>query len=186
MSLQIETENLIIRDLREEDAADLLEHIVEPASRKHILFQHSERFYSKQIFESAIAWANYPKQREYYELAVLLKTDNSLIGTCSLYGVIPKSIETSIGWHYKSEYQGNGYATEAAQQLLHIGFEINKVELIFADCFADNFASIRILEKIGMKQNRDFPSIDKLNGYGESKPTLRHQIWRKEWLNPTE
>ena len=48
------------------------------------------------------------------------------------------------------ECRGNGYVTEAARELLHIGFMLNEVSEIYADCFVENRASIRIMEKIGM------------------------------------
>jgi len=133
--------------------------------------------------ENAIAWAKHP-QREHYKLSVTLKTDRTLIGSCTITYVKPESFETPIGWHYGNKYRGNGYATEAARQLLYIGFELNKVNEIRADCFSDNKASIIIMEKIGMSPYWDSSLFNMIRGwsYGESRSTVRHIISRHQWL----
>lgn len=181
MTLHIETERLEIRDFQNKDMTMLLKQKIEPVARPHILFQKSDDVYSRSEIQAAILWANYPKQREYYQLFVTLKSDNSFIGTCSLFEVFPESI-AGMGWHYQSRFAGRGYATEAAEELLYLGFEINRVALIYADCFEDNSASIRIMQKLGMSPDWSLETIKKLNGRGESKPVVRHRILRKEWM----
>lgn len=185
MPLQIETRRLIIRDLEKSDIGRLLEFYTEPVARSGILQQHGDQFYNKYELENAVTWATSPYQRQYYELAVLLKSDQTLIGTCSLYGVYPESLETGLGWHYQSPYWGKGFATEAAREQLYIGFELNRVELIYADCFTDNIASIRIMEKLGMTPKWNSGLAERIDGNGRNKPTVRYQIGRKEWLNQT-
>lgn len=149
MSFQIETERLILRDVQDEDIPILLVQFVEPESLRNILFSQRDKVLNKRILEGAMAWAKAP-QREYYKLSVVLKADQTLIGSGTISGVLPESVKAGIGWHYGHKYRGNGYATEAARELLYIGFGLNKVNEIHADCFADNLASIRIMEKIGM------------------------------------
>lgn len=184
MSFQIETERLILRDVREEDIPILIAQSAEPEAKGSILSYQSDETYNKKNLEKAIAWAKVP-ERQYYELSVILKDDCALIGSCAIVKVVPEGIETSIGWHFGHKYRGNGYATEAARQLLYIGFELNEVNSIYADCFADNKASIRIMEKIGMRAQWDFNIFNKIRGlsYGESKSTVRFIITRNQWLN---
>lgn len=187
MSFQIETERLIIRDVREEDIPTLIGYFAEPESRRNILsFQAYESIIRKDL-ENAVAWAAHP-QREYYTLSVALKSDGALIGDCSISKVVPGSFETSIGWHYGYQFRNNGYATEAARELLRIGFELHEVSEIYADCFAENKASIRIMEKLGMSPGWNFAPLNFIRGltYGENKPTIRHTISRHEWLAKTK
>jgi len=56
-----------------------------------------------------------------------------------------------IGWLLDPAYAGQGYATEAATELLRICFEDLGVRRVIAGAFADNPASVRIMEKIGMR-----------------------------------
>jgi ribosomal-protein-alanine N-acetyltransferase len=183
MSFQIETGRLIIRDIREDDIPVLLAQFAEPESRANILSFQADEDYNRMDLATAIAWAKHP-QRLYYKLAVALKKGGDLIGSCTIAKVRPNCFETSIGWHYGHEYRGNGYATEAARRLLYIGFALNNVSKIYADAFAENRASIRIFEKIGMSPHLNFGFFNMLRGwdYGERKPAVRYTISRQEWL----
>ncbi|MEZ5429215.1 MAG: GNAT family N-acetyltransferase [Pyrinomonadaceae bacterium] len=186
MSFQIETERLIIRDLRRRDIPTLLAQSGEREARRNILHHHADETYNRRVFENAILWAKCP-QRAYYTLSVVLKSKPVLIGSCMISDVRPESVETSIGWHYGHEFRGNGYATEAARCLLRIGFEMNEVSEIYADCFADNPASIRIMEKIGMRSDWKLDLLSTIRGwsYGENRPIIRYNITKWQWLELT-
>lgn len=183
MSFQRETERLIVRDVREDDIPIIIEQFAEPEARKNILSFQQDENYNKKNLAYAIAWAKHP-QREHYKLSVTLKRNETLIGTCTINNVKPKCYETAIGWHYGHRYRGNGYATEAARELLRIGFELNNVSEIYADCFVGNQASIRIMEKIGMSSRLNFELFNVIRGwsYGEHKPTVRYVISKRQWL----
>lgn len=182
MSFQIETGRLIIRDVREEDIPILVKQFAEPEARNSILSFQADESYNKNELEKAMAWAQQAR-RPYYKLSVALKTGSTLIGSCTLTNAEPESFETAIGWHYGHQFRGNGYATEAARALLDFGFEFIEVNEIFADCFADNRASIRIMQKIGMSSSLNFSLFNIIRGlsYGENKPTIRHTISRHQW-----
>lgn len=184
MSFQIETERLILRDIVEDDIPTLIAQYAEPEAKSSILSSQYDSTYNHNQLQNAIAWAKQP-HRQYWKLSVILKRDSVLIGLCSLNNVIPKSnTPANIGWHYGNRYRGNGYATEAARKLLYIGFHLYKVNYIYADCFADNKASIRIMEKIGMKPHLNFflINIARAISYGESKQTVRYGLSSQEWL----
>lgn len=183
MSFQIETRRLLLRDVREDDIPILVKQCAEPEARENILSFQSDEFYNKQDLANAMAWAKQP-QRPHYKLSVTLKTDDTLIGSCMLTHAEPAGYETSLGWHYGNRFRNSGYATEAARALLDFGFEFIEVNEIFADCFANNSASIRIMEKIGMNPYWNLDLFNLMRGwwsYGESKPTVRHTISRKQW-----
>ena len=182
MSFQIQTERLILRDVRESDLPVLLAQAVEPEARRGILSYQSDERFNRVCLMAAIQWANVPN-RENYTLSVLRKSDRALVGNCSIAHVKSESIESALGWHYGKEFWGRGYGTEAARALLYIGFALNNVTEIYADCFTDNIASIRIMEKIGMRSSRNLRLFNQIRGwcYGENRPTVRYTISRNEW-----
>jgi RimJ/RimL family protein N-acetyltransferase len=59
--------------------------------------------------------------------------------------------EAEIGWALDPAYHGQGYATEAATELVRICFEDLGVRRITATAFADNLPSLRIMERLGMR-----------------------------------
>ena len=62
-----------------------------------------------------------------------------------------KDTQAEIGWALGPAHQGHGYATEAATELVRVCFEDLGVHRIEASAFADNDASLRIMERLGMR-----------------------------------
>ena len=60
--------------------------------------------------------------------------------------------EAEIGWCLSPAHQGHGYVTEAATELVRICFDDLGVRRISAAAFADNVPSLRIMERLGMRQ----------------------------------
>jgi RimJ/RimL family protein N-acetyltransferase len=59
--------------------------------------------------------------------------------------------EIDLGYRYKRTAWGKGYATEAALACLRFGFEGASLQRIIARAHVENAASIRIMQKIGMR-----------------------------------
>lgn len=182
MSFQFETERFIVRDIREDDVPILVKQYAEPEARENILDHQADEDRNTKGFKNYIEWLAYPK-RDFFFYSVVRKADKALLGSCSMHKVMAESFETAIGWHFGHAFRGHGYATEAARGLLYIGFALNQVNEIRADCFVGNRASIRIFEKIGMRPRFNHELFNLIRGwsYGEHKPTVRYVISRREW-----
>jgi RimJ/RimL family protein N-acetyltransferase len=182
MAFELETERLTLRDVRAADFETLLAQAREPEARRGILAYQAEEFYNRQALLKAIKEAQFAR-RENYTLTVVRQSDRAIIGCCSAADVRRDSIETVLGWHYGKDFWGRGYATEAGRALLYIGFEIGGVREIYADCFADNLASRRVMEKIGMQTRPNLELFDQLRGlsYGERRPTVRYIITKTNY-----
>jgi RimJ/RimL family protein N-acetyltransferase len=59
--------------------------------------------------------------------------------------------QAEIGWLVDPAYGGRGLATEAAGEVLRICFEELGLRRVTAAAFAENAASVRVMEKIGMR-----------------------------------
>lgn len=66
----------------------------------------------------------------------------------------PTGTEAHLGYLFDPAYGGQGYASEAAQTVLDHAFADLGVRRLTAGCFADNLASVRILEKLGMRREQ--------------------------------
>lgn len=64
--------------------------------------------------------------------------------------------QAEIGWALSPDHQGHGYATEAVAELVRMCFEDLGIRRLAAVAFADNAASIRIMEKLGMRREAHF------------------------------
>lgn len=61
-----------------------------------------------------------------------------------------------LGWVLDPAIHGQGYGTEFAAALVDIAFEGLRVRRVEGNCFADNLASRRVMEKIGMRREGHF------------------------------
>lgn len=110
---------------------------------------------------------------------VILKENNQFIGFCGLLSANFNSHFTpavEIGWRFKSEYWGNGYAPEAANAMLEIGFTQFNLDEIVSFTSKNNLKSRRVMEKIGMSYNIkdefNHPNLD------DDSPLKCHVLYR--------
>jgi len=99
------------------------------------------------------AIANYPDfdVHGYGRWGVELKETGELIGFCGLK-YLDEFDAVDIGYRFFPEHWGKGYATEASSACLDFGFETLGLERIIGLVLQDNAASIRVLEKTGMRE----------------------------------
>jgi RimJ/RimL family protein N-acetyltransferase len=101
-----------------------------------------------------------------YQFAITLKSTGQLIGNCGVRRDSPETREGDMGYELDPRFWGKGYATEAAQTVLSFGFSHMHLHRVSAWCIAENVASARVLEKLGMRlQTR----------------TQDHQYFKDQW-----
>lgn len=83
-----------------------------------------------------------------------LKSDGGIAGFCGIQP-LDSTEEIEIGWWLARRHWGAGIATEAAREVMRDGFERVGLERIVAIARAENAASLRVMEKIGMRYERE-------------------------------
>ncbi len=86
--------------------------------------------------------------------AVVHKIDNKMIGRCGLC-FLDNTLEIELGYLLNPAYWYRGLATEAAKASLRYGFEKLKLKEILAIAQPQNIASQKVMEKLGMKYEKD-------------------------------
>ena len=81
--------------------------------------------------------------------AIFEREGESLVGGIGLH-LVPGHRRGEMGYWIAVPYWNRGYCTEAAAELLRFGFEELALHRIHASHFANNPASGRVMEKIGM------------------------------------
>ena len=76
----------------------------------------------------------------------------TVVGSAGFVGKARENGDLELGFGTASRYRKRGYATEAASALVAWGLGRPGVKRIVAECAPDNLASIRVLEKIGMRR----------------------------------
>lgn len=111
-------------------------------------------------------------------LAITLRADGSQIGGIGLT-VDDQHQHAELGYWLGAPYWGQGYATEAATDMLRYGFETLRLHRIFASHFKHNPASGRILVKLGMRH--EGCQREHLRKWDEFVDSELYGVLRREW-----
>jgi ribosomal-protein-alanine N-acetyltransferase len=79
----------------------------------------------------------------------IVRDDDALIGTCSLFELSMADRRASFGYALASAHWGNGYALEAARLVVGHAFEVMALRRLEADVDPRNLASLRLLDRLG-------------------------------------
>ena len=119
------------------------------------------QFYPKTFSpEDAKQWV-VRNQRRYREdgyglFAVMLKDSKEVIGDC---GIIKQNVEDEmameVGYHFRRDQWGRGYATEAARACMGLAFDSFGADKVISLIRPENVPSRRVAERNGMKLERE-------------------------------
>lgn len=135
----IETEQLILRKWRIEDANDVF-----------LLYSYKNIEVAKSALIVWIEIDGYNKI-DTYDWGIELKNCNKIIGRIFVVNADEKTKSCDIAYVISKPYRNKGYATEALHSVLR--FLINDVgyDRVEGGHFIDNPASGKVMEKTGMK-----------------------------------
>lgn len=144
-----ETERLILRPTQTEDALFILELLNSPKWIKYIgdrnlktIDDAKSYIETKMIYQlKRLGFANY---------TVLLKSNNTKIGTCGLYDREDFE-DIDIGFAFLPKYEKKGYAYEAASKIKDAAISEFGINCITAMTTKDNYSSQKLIEKLGLK-----------------------------------
>jgi len=91
-----------------------------------------------------------------------------------------RAVQAELGWVVDPAYAGQGLATEAARAVLRICFEDLGLRRVTAQCFADNVASWRLMERLGMRREQ-YTVRDSLHRSGKWMDGMAYAILGDEW-----
>lgn len=174
----LETARLKLRPYRKSDVAELLPLIgSREVAATTLRIAHP---YTEQDARAFFALAREPDK---IWLAVTLRSDGRQIGGIGLR-LEPQHQHAELGYWLGVPYWGQGYATEAAREMLRYGFEDLGMHRIFATHFKHNPASGRILKKLGMRY--EGCQREHLRKWDQFVDSELYGILRQEWQNSKE
>jgi ribosomal-protein-alanine N-acetyltransferase len=94
---------------------------------------------------------NFQLEKE-IDFAIELIDNGSLVGVISLQKIDRVSKNTQMGYWIGNEYWNMGIATESINLVIHHAFHVLRLHKVYANVLSTNRASIRVLEKNGLKK----------------------------------
>jgi RimJ/RimL family protein N-acetyltransferase len=157
----LETERLRLCPFMPADADDLFRVYSDPLVMRYI----SRGVRSREETITALAdQIEHWRQHGFGMWALREKRSDDFIGRCGLR-VLDRTQEVEVGYTLARSAWGKGYATEAARQALSFGFEEAGLERIVAVAQPENVASRHVMEKLGMRFEKDAYFYDSIVVY---------------------
>ena len=146
---EMESTRLIFRAIKKTDLQDIFEYSSNPKTSEFLLWSpHENLEYTKKFID--IVLSKY-KSGDYNDWAIILKENNKMIGTCGFTRIDEYNSVAEIGYVINPKFWGHGYATEASKTVLKFAFEVLRVNRVEAKFIFGNEASLKVMNKIGMK-----------------------------------
>jgi RimJ/RimL family protein N-acetyltransferase len=175
----IETERLILRNWRDGDAESFHRHTNTPAVMRWLGGVKSR----EDIRLVADRLRRWQEGRGFTFWVVERKADGAFLGFCGLKIADdlngPVLGETEIGWRFREDSWGQGYAKEAATASLDHAFDVLKTERVIAITFNQNEGSWGLMKRLGMRRREDLDYDDPR--FADLNPTIVYEIGRAEW-----
>lgn len=145
----LETERLILRQFSEEDAEFILELLNDPSFIHNIGDRKIRSLNGAKVYIKHGPVASYARYGFGLYLVELKDTGES-IGMC---GLIQRENldDADIGYAFLPKFWSRGYAVESASAVKDYARDVIGLKRLVGITNPDNFPSIGVLEKIGMK-----------------------------------
>jgi [ribosomal protein S5]-alanine N-acetyltransferase len=158
----IETERLILRPFKEEDAADMYNNWASDDEVTRYLSwpTHSDIEVSKKVLKM---WIDEYSSQENYNWAIEIKENGSVIGSIALMNIDNNIENCEIGYCVSKSCWNKGIMTEAFSTVINFAFKEPGFERITGRHHVDNAASGRVMEKCGLKYEGTLRKIHKIS-----------------------
>lgn len=149
---------MTLRAMTESDAGNLLKIFEDAEAMKY--------YSSTKSAQDTRCWIQWMKQHyQTYGISMWIAEDKKkgeFLGQCGM--VLQKvdgKVDPELGYLFLRSRWGKGYASEAAKACLDYGLHTLKFQKITSLIDPDNYPSIKVAERIGMKKEKQVNKWDK-------------------------
>ena len=183
MTFFLETKRLVLRSFQSDDLEALIAYRSDPLVAR---YQGWDAPYSRKraiAFVEKMSSQQPGIQGEWYQLVIGLKPEGVILGDCT-FRILPEDAhQAEIGFTLAREHWGQGYASEAVSCLLGYLFGDPALHRIRAICDAENTASMKVLERVGMRREGHF--IENVWFKGQWGSEYFYAMLQSEWQDQT-
>ena len=146
--LPIRTARLNLREFVQSDLRAVYAYSSDPRVTRYLFFGPRDEDSTAEYLEGLLA-SQRERPRTRFELAVEENESGRVVGACDL-SYIERNV-VDLGYMLGIDVWGNGLATEIALALVDAAFFDLRADRVISTVDVNNGASIRVLEKIGMR-----------------------------------
>jgi len=150
----LESERLIFRKFEKKDAKELFQ-----VRSNELVMKYMDSLIHKNTSDSLTLISSIQsdfKNRVGINWAIVTKANNQLIGSFSFWRLIRQHCRAEIGYSIHHNYWGKGLMNETFKTLIEFGFNHLQLHSIEANVNPQNLKSIKLLQRVGFKQEAYF------------------------------
>jgi RimJ/RimL family protein N-acetyltransferase len=175
----IVTERLHLRPYTAEDFDALYAIQSRPEVARYLYWDARDRDEVRQALEAKAQCSVLGDEGGSLQLAVVLPESGTLIGDALLMWTSRQHRQGEIGYVFHPDHGGRGYATEAAEVMLRLGFEGLGLHRVVGRLDGRNTASARVLERLGMRREAHLVQNETVKG--EWTDEVIYAMLEDEW-----
>ncbi len=177
MTAPIHTERLILRPFTLDDAEDHYAYFHLPEVAAYVPWEPGDR-------DTALEWltrrSNHGIIDGFHDrLFLAVEFEGRVVGEVMLAWSSRDHGQGEIGFAFHPSAQGKSIAYEASREMLRVGFESQRMHRIFGRCDAENTASARLMERLGMRREAHLRENEFFKGRWSDE--LDYAILASEW-----
>ena len=161
LSLPIRTQRLLLREFGREDLDALCGLVCDRRVTRYMFYMPGAQCDAEGYLRRAVTYQN-ERPRAVWELAVADLQGGELLGSCNL--TLMAAGEADLGYMLRRDAWGRGLGTETAFALIEAGFGQLGLARLISTVDVRNTASIRVLEKTGLRWEATYRRLRKIRG----------------------
>jgi RimJ/RimL family protein N-acetyltransferase len=178
-SFPLETQRLLLRVFEPDDLAALVAIYSREDVARYLYEDPRDERAIAELLERKIAGRRVVAEGDWLSAAVVLRGSGELVGDLALRWSSAEHRQGELGFVVHPDHQGNGFATEAGAVFLRIAFEEMGLHRVIGRAEGRNTASVRVLEKLGMRREAHLVENEFVKGEWQSE--LVYAILDREW-----
>jgi len=185
LELPMETSSLRLREFRHEDFEAVCRYVTDPRVSRYLFHAPAGLDEARNYLSNVIRYQS-ERPRAIWELAIDERRSGRHVGACNLTITAPG--EGDIGYMLHSDTWGRGYASEVACALRDAAFRDLALERVIATVDVRNVASMRVLEKAGLRWDATYRKLRRTRGQWRDCHlfTLARIVWESELQHRSE
>ncbi len=177
MTEPIRTERLLLRPFAERDVDDHFAYWHLPEVARYVPWEPGDRAQARVAFDRRLRQNSLTGEGS--ALVVAVEFEGRVVGEVMLVWTSREHQQGEIGFAFHPDVHGRGIAFEAASAMLRLGFETVGLHRIFGRCDAENTASARLMERLGMRLEAHLRENEFFKGRWSDE--YKYAILSSEW-----
>lgn len=173
----LETSRLVLRPFTAADEDDMFAFESRGDVARYLYNEPRSR--ADNARELAVRITKSALRQEGDTLHLAIDLGGTVIGYTVLNWLSQEHQQGEVGYVCHPDYQGRGYATEAAVEMMRLGFNGLGLHRIIGRCDPRNVGSVRVMQRLGMRLEAHFVESEIFKG--EWGDELIYAMLAREW-----